>query len=116
MARIELNNVCVDFPIYHSSMSFRTELIQRATGGLIRREGKKQRLTVRGLDQINLLIKEGDRLLATWTPGRSRVWETVEVGPVDWQAGQPLVLAAYGPAPPGELNGAVLDRVEMEWQ
>ena len=65
---------------------------------------------------FTLEIKEGDRLLATWTPGRSRVWETVEVGPVDWRAGQRLVLAAYGPAPPGELNGAILDRVEVEWQ
>ncbi len=61
-------------------------------------------------------IKEGDRLLATWTPGRSRVWETVEVGPVDWRAGQPLVMAAHGPTPPGALNGAILDRVEMEWR
>ncbi|HEY3570983.1 MAG TPA: hypothetical protein VGP73_23835, partial [Thermoanaerobaculia bacterium] len=63
-----------------------------------------------------LEIKEGDRLLATWTPGRSRVWETVEIGPVDWRAGQPLVLSALGAAPPGELNGAILDRVEMEWR
>jgi hypothetical protein len=61
-------------------------------------------------------IKEGDRLLASWTPGRERVWEMVEVGPVDWQAGAPLVLAAHGPAPPGALNGAILDRVEMDWR
>jgi hypothetical protein len=65
---------------------------------------------------FTLEIKEGDRLLATWTPRRSRVWETVEVGPVDWHAGQPLVLVAFGAAPAGELNGAILDRVEMEWQ
>lgn len=61
-------------------------------------------------------ILEGDRLLATWTPGRERVWETIEVGPVDWQAGVPLVLAAHGPAPPGALNGAILDRVDLEWR
>jgi hypothetical protein len=61
-------------------------------------------------------IKEGERLLASWTPGRQRVWETVEVGPVDWQPGQALVLEAHGPAPPGELNGAILDRVEMDWR
>jgi hypothetical protein len=61
-------------------------------------------------------IKEGDRLLTSWTPVRSRVWETVEVGPVDWRAGQPLVLVAHGQAPAGELNGAILDRVEMEWR
>src|SRR5688572_6434059 len=62
MAKIELRNVSVDFPIYGSSMSFRTELMQIATGGLIRREGKKQRVTVRGLDNINLTIRDGDRL------------------------------------------------------
>jgi hypothetical protein len=61
-------------------------------------------------------LREGDRLLGSWTPARQRVWETVEIGPVDWQPGQALVLAAHGPAPPGELNGAILDRVEMEWR
>jgi ABC-2 type transport system ATP-binding protein/lipopolysaccharide transport system ATP-binding protein len=62
MAKIELKDVSIDFPIYGSSMSFRTELLQIATGGLIRREGKKQRITVRGLDNINLTIRDGDRL------------------------------------------------------
>jgi len=38
------------------------------------------------------------------------------VGPVDWHPGEPLVLAARGPAPAGELNGAILDRVEMDWE
>ncbi len=61
-------------------------------------------------------IKEGDRLLATWQPVRPRVWEVIEVGPFDWKAGEPLVLSAYGPYPPGEVNGAILDRVEMEWR
>jgi hypothetical protein len=61
-------------------------------------------------------ILEGDRLLASWTPVRDKVWETVEVGPVDWKPGGPLVFAARGPSPPGALNGAILDRVEMEWR
>jgi hypothetical protein len=65
---------------------------------------------------FTLDIREGDRLLASWTPGRARVWETVEVGPVDWHAGQPLILAAHGGSPPGELNGAILDKVEVEWR
>lgn len=58
----------------------------------------------------------GDRMIASWTPGRQRVWETVSVGPVDWHAGESLVLVAHGPAPPGALNGAILDRVRMEWR
>lgn len=65
---------------------------------------------------FTLDIREGDRLLASWTPARERVWETVEVGPVDWKPGAPLVFVARGPSPPGELNGAILDRVEMEWR
>ncbi|HKI03125.1 MAG TPA: hypothetical protein VKK31_14205, partial [Thermoanaerobaculia bacterium] len=61
-------------------------------------------------------VKQGDRLIASWTPRRERVWEKVVVGPVEWRAGQPLVLSAHGQAPPGELNGAILDRIEMEWR
>ena len=60
MPKIELKNVSIDFPIYGSSMSFRTELMQIATGGLIRRDSKNRRVTVRSLDNISLMIKEGD--------------------------------------------------------
>ena len=65
---------------------------------------------------FRLDIRAGDRLLAIWTPGRSRVWEKVVLGPFDWPAGAPLVLAAYGPHPPGALNGAILDRVDFHWE
>jgi hypothetical protein len=58
----------------------------------------------------------GPRRIATWTPASERVWRRVLVGPVDWQPGLPLVLAARGPHPPGALNGSILDRVELEWQ
>ncbi len=58
----------------------------------------------------------GSRLLATWRPRRQRVWERVELGPFDWPAGKPLVLRARGPHPPGALNGAVVDRVELAWE
>jgi hypothetical protein len=61
-------------------------------------------------------IRAGDRLLAVWTPVRDRTWEELTLGPFDWPAGAPLVLAAHGPSPPGALNGAVLDRVEFAWQ
>jgi hypothetical protein len=66
--------------------------------------------------EFRLDVRAGDRLLAIWTPGRSRVWEKVVLGPFDWPAGQPLVLAAYGPHPPGALNGAILDRVDLSWE
>jgi len=61
-------------------------------------------------------IAAGDRLLAVWTPVRERAWEDLALGPFDWPPGAPLVLTAYGPHPPGELNGAVLDRVELDWE
>jgi hypothetical protein len=65
---------------------------------------------------FTLDIRQGDRVMASWTPVRQRVWKRIEVGPVAWQAGEPLVLAARGPHPPGELNGAILDSVELEWR
>jgi len=61
-------------------------------------------------------IFAGDRLLAVWTPVRERSWETLTLGPFAWPAGAPLVLAAQGPHPPGDLNGAVLDRIDLAWE
>jgi hypothetical protein len=61
-------------------------------------------------------ISAGDRLLAVWTPVRERAWEELTLGPFDWPVGAPLVLAAHGPSPPGDLNGAVLDRIELAWE
>jgi hypothetical protein len=61
-------------------------------------------------------IAAGDRLLAVWTPVRERAWEELALGPFDWQRGAPLVLTAHGPHPPGALNGAVLDRIELAWE
>jgi hypothetical protein len=61
-------------------------------------------------------IAAGDRLLAVWTPVRERAWEDLALGPFDWPPGAPLVLTAHGPHPPGDLNGAVLDRIELAWE
>ncbi|MFL6197271.1 MAG: hypothetical protein ACJ75H_23995 [Thermoanaerobaculia bacterium] len=65
---------------------------------------------------FTLEVRQGDRRLATWTPTRDRAWTRVLVGPVDWRPGEPLVLAPAGPQPPGEVNGVILDRVELEWR
>jgi ABC-2 type transport system ATP-binding protein/lipopolysaccharide transport system ATP-binding protein len=62
VASITLENLYVDFPIYGAQKTFRSELFHRATGGLIRREGKGQRVTIRALDSISLAVREGDRL------------------------------------------------------
>jgi hypothetical protein len=61
-------------------------------------------------------IAAGDRLLAVWTPVRERAWEDLALGPFDWPRGAPLVLTGHGPSPPGALNGAVLDRIELAWE
>ncbi len=61
-------------------------------------------------------IKAGDRRLATWVPRKERSWVRIPVGPVDWPDGAKLALVARGEHPPGALNGAILDRVELEWQ
>ncbi len=65
---------------------------------------------------FRLNVQAGEHLLAVWVPGRQRVWETISLGPFDWPAGEPLVLAAHGPYPPGAPNGAILDRVVMRWE
>lgn len=61
-------------------------------------------------------ILQGGRRLAVWRPERERTWETIVLGPFDWTDGEPLVLSAHGPSPPGQLNGAILDRLELEWR
>ncbi len=61
-------------------------------------------------------VAAGDRLLAVWRPVHDRTWEDLAAGPFDWPAGAPLVLIARGPAPPGAVNGAVLDRIDLQWQ
>ncbi|HEV3454916.1 MAG TPA: hypothetical protein VHG32_00075 [Thermoanaerobaculia bacterium] len=61
-------------------------------------------------------IAAGERLLAVWTPVRERAWEELSLGPFDWPPGAPLVLTGRGPHPPGALNGAVLDRIELTWE
>jgi ABC-type polysaccharide/polyol phosphate transport system ATPase subunit len=60
---IRLEDVTVDFPIYGAQKSFRTALLSRAAGGLIRREGRmNQRVTVRALENVTLSVEHGDRL------------------------------------------------------
>lgn len=62
-------------------------------------------------------VAAGAHRLAIWRPARERVWERVELGPFPWpEGGVPLVLRAHGPHPPGALNGALIDRVELDWR
>jgi hypothetical protein len=65
----------------------------------------------------HLDLLAGPRKLATWSPGRPRVWQRISFGLFDWPDSAPLVLYGYGPHLPGDtdLNGVILDRVEIEW-
>ena len=60
----------------------------------------------------------GAHKLATWSPVRQRVWQEISFGPFDWPDSAPLVLYGHGPHLPGDtdLNGEILDRVEIEWR
>ncbi len=84
--------------------------------------GRRVRLTLEGELIRNqpvpfeIDVAAGERLLAVWTPVRERAWEELSLGPFDWPPGAPLVLSAHGPHPPGALNGAVLDRIELAWE
>jgi ABC-type polysaccharide/polyol phosphate transport system ATPase subunit len=63
MPSILLDDVTVDFPIYNSVKSFRSELLARATGGTIRRDGRHgSRVAVRALEKVCLKVGHGDRL------------------------------------------------------
>ena len=63
MARVVVENVRVDFPIYAMQRNLRTVLFERATGGLIQHEGgKKDRVVVRALSDVSFTLEDGDRL------------------------------------------------------
>lgn len=63
MAKITLEKVTVDFPIYGaSSKSLRQTLLGR-TGGSIRHEGpRQQHIVVRALEDVSLTLNDGDRV------------------------------------------------------
>ena len=63
MARVVLENVRVDFPIYATQRNLRTVIFNRATGGLIQHQGKKHdRVVVKALSGVSMRLEDGDRL------------------------------------------------------
>ncbi len=63
MARVVLENVHVDFPIYGGHRSLRRVVFERATGGLIKHaEGKSDRVMVKALSNLNFELQDGDRV------------------------------------------------------
>lgn len=62
MARIELRNVSVEFPIYNvNARSLKKKFIRLATGGTVSKDAN-QHVVVRSLDNVTLSIKHGDKV------------------------------------------------------
>ena len=62
MVSIAFKDVIVDFPIYGSVRSVRTEVFSKA-GGLISKDSRRgARVSVRALDNVSLEIEHGDRI------------------------------------------------------
>ena len=63
MASIDLDRVCVDFPIYDSDRSLRKLVFRSSIGGVVSQDARRRnRLSVRALVDISLALDEGDRL------------------------------------------------------
>ena len=63
MATLILEDVRAEFPIYGSRRSLRKALFARATGGLIRHEGRRHdQVVVNAVAGVSLHLKDGDRL------------------------------------------------------
>jgi ABC-type polysaccharide/polyol phosphate transport system ATPase subunit len=63
MVKVVLENVCIDFPIYAMQQYLRKVLVDRATGSLIQRQGKKQdRVVVKALSKVSMTLEDGDRV------------------------------------------------------
>jgi lipopolysaccharide transport system ATP-binding protein len=72
MTLIQLDNLCVEFPIYNTSgRSLKNQLMQAATGG---RMGSNEQgcVVVRALQNVCLKLQEGDRLGVTGHNGAGK--------------------------------------------
>jgi len=62
VARIEFNNVSVDFPIYNANgRSLKNHLIKVATGGQLNTD-QQGRVMVRALENLTFTLQDGDRI------------------------------------------------------
>jgi lipopolysaccharide transport system ATP-binding protein len=62
MAFIELNNVCIEFPVYNANgRSLKKRLIQVATGGQLGAD-QQGRVVVRALGGLTFTIRDGERV------------------------------------------------------
>ncbi len=63
MTAVILDRVCVDFPIYDRDRSLRKLLFRSSVGGVVSNDGgRRNRVTIRALDNLSFELREGDRL------------------------------------------------------
>jgi len=63
MARVEVKDISIDFPVYGVQRSLRKAFFERAAGGIIRRAGRRQAQTVvNALDRVSLTLEDDDRV------------------------------------------------------
>jgi homopolymeric O-antigen transport system ATP-binding protein len=63
VARIALENVVADFPVYGTQPSLRNALFGRVVGGVLRRQNEHgKRVVVRALENVTLTVNHGDQL------------------------------------------------------
>ena len=63
MARIALENVIAEFPVYGTQPSLRNALFGRVVGGVLRRQSEHgKRVVVRALENVTLTVNHGDQL------------------------------------------------------
>lgn len=62
MARIDLNNVCVEFPVYNvNARSFKKNFLRLATGGAVL-EDANQHIVISALNHVSFTFQHGDRI------------------------------------------------------
>jgi hypothetical protein len=67
---------------------------------------------------VELVVRAGRRLLGRLSFTQPGVWLTLQLGPVDWNNGESLILLVPRPGPetpPHTENGVAIDRVHLEW-
>jgi ABC-type polysaccharide/polyol phosphate transport system ATPase subunit len=63
LARIALENVIAEFPVYGTQPSLRNALFGRVVGGVLRRQSQHgKRVVVRALEDVTLTVNHGDQL------------------------------------------------------
>lgn len=78
------------------------------------------RLVARGLEHVpgrpvDIALESGGRRLGTVRLPPGGAWGAREVGPVAWSRGEPLTVVVV-PQDETVANGAILDKVELEWR